>query len=253
MTRVPSDVSIQKEGDLLGTSSWARPQGGWGELPTGAFHFGCWNVARLASLPTKYIMLVGRNSEPFQGWRTCRHLPAKFGPPSQFLRWGAGPSWDKITLCPLPRCLNWKCFPHGWIIIPGWVTATFSPVTYARGLQYWVEKLNLPESPEFHPLVGTIVELRETVREHVVFTNWDLLWDLGRVNLGAMKQWPQPSLSSRVVLPLGDEPSELDTGFTEATTQTVSPAANDVEPIRHITPQDGMGKRAITCWSSQPW
>ena len=40
--------------------------------------------------------------------------------------------------------------------------------------------------------------------------------------------------------PLGDEPSELDTGFTEATTQTISLTANDVEPIRHIIPQDRM-------------
>ena len=103
-----------------------------------------------------------------------------------------------------------------------------------------MEKLDLPESPDFCPLVGSIVELREVVREHIVFTNWDLLWDLGRVNLGTTNQWPQPGLSSRVVPPLGNEPSELDTSFTEATTQTVSPAANDVELIRHITPQDRM-------------
>ena len=93
-------------------------------------------------------------------------------------------------------------------------------VTYARGLQYWVQKLNLPESPDFCPLAGSVIELRETVREHIVFTNWDLLQDLGRVNLGAMNQWPQPSSSSRVKPPLGNEPSELDTSFTEATTQT---------------------------------
>ena len=42
------------------------------------------------------------------------------------------------------------------------------------------------------------------------------------------------------MLPLGNEPSELDTGFTEATTQTVSLPTNDVELIRHITPQDRM-------------
>ena len=84
------------------------------------------------------------------------------------------------------------------------------------------------------------MELREAVREPVVFTNWDLLQDLGGVNPGATNQWPQPSSSSRSVPPLGDEPSELDTSFTEATTQTISPAANNVEPIRHITPQDRM-------------
>ena len=123
-----------------------------------------------------------------------------------------------------------ECFPPGQIIIPRHATATFSSVTYARGLQYWAEKLNLPESPEFCPLVGSVVELREMVREHV-FTNWDLLQDLGRVNLWATNQWPQPSSSSRVVLPLGDKPSELDTSFTEATTQTASLAATDVKLV----------------------
>ena len=78
------------------------------------------------------------------------------------------------------------------------------------------------------------------VREHIMFTNWDLFWDLGRVNPGAMSQWPQPSSSSRIVLPLGDEPSELDTSFTEATAQTTSLAMSDVEPTRHIIPPDGM-------------
>ena len=103
-----------------------------------------------------------------------------------------------------------------------------------------MEKLNLPESPDFCPLAGSVIELREVVREHVVFTNWDLLQDLVRVNPGAMNQWPQTSSSSRVVPPLGKKPSEHDISFTEATTETVSPATTDVEPIRRITPPVGI-------------
>ena len=114
-------------------------------------------------------------------------------------------------------------------------------ITYAWGLQYWAEKLNLPESPDFCPLVESVIELREMVKEHIMFTNWDLFWGLGRVNPGAMSQWLQPSLSSfaRIVLPLGNKPSELDTGFTEATTQTASPDMSNVEPTGHIIPPDG--------------
>ena len=129
-----------------------------------------------------------------------------------------------------------ECFPPQQFIIPGCAAATFLlPVTYVRELQYWAEHLNLPEGPDFHPLVGSVIELREMVKEHVVFTNWDLLWDLGRAGLRATNQWPQTSSSSGVMLPLGDEPSKPDTSFTEATTQTVSPATTDAEPIRHTT------------------
>ena len=73
-----------------------------------------------------------------------------------------------------------------------------------------------------------------------MFTNWDLLQGLGRVNPGATSQWPQPSSSSRVLLPLGSEPSELDTILIEATTQTASLAASYVELLRHISPLDRM-------------
>ena len=113
-------------------------------------------------------------------------------------------------------------------------------ITYARGLKYWAERLNPPESPDFCPLVGSVIELREMVREHIMFTNWDLLQGLGRVNPGVTSQWPHPRSSSRVVPPLGNEPSEPDTGLTEATTQTASLAMSCIEPLRCITPLDGM-------------
>ena len=113
-------------------------------------------------------------------------------------------------------------------------------VTYARGLQYLAEKLNLPDGSNFCPLVGSVIELRERVKEHVVFTNWDLLQDLGKVDPRATDQWPLTSSSRRVMLPLGDEPSSTDTGFIEATTQTISLAATDTEPIRHTTLLGGM-------------
>ena len=125
--------------------------------------------------------------------------------------------------------------------MPGHVTATFSLNSYlCRGLQYWAEKFTLLESLHFCPLAGSVVELREAIIEHIVFTNWDLLWDLERVNLGAMNQWPQTSSSSRVEPPLGNEPSKLDTSFAEATAQTASPAVANVEPIGCITPLVGM-------------
>ena len=61
-------------------------------------------------------------------------------------------------------------------------------VAYARGLQYWDEKCNLPESPDSHPLVGGVVELRVAIREYITFTNWDILQGLEAVYPGATNQ-----------------------------------------------------------------
>ena len=95
-------------------------------------------------------------------------------------------------------------------------------------------KLNPPESPDFHPLAGSVVELRETVREHVTFTNWDILWGIRAVHPGATSQWHQTTLFSQVLLALVNE---LD--FTEATTHTTPPVVADVDTARCTTPPFG--------------
>ena len=106
--------------------------------------------------------------------------------------------------------------------------------TYARGLQYLVEELNLPESPDSHPLAGSVAELREMVWEHVTFTNWDILQGLTAVHLGATNQWPQATLFAQVLLP---PVNELD--FTEATIHPTSPIIANVDTARCTTPPSG--------------
>ena len=138
---------------------------------------------------------------------------------------------QKYTVPPTPKCLDRDTFLLDEL---SYQDVQQQPVllmvAYARGLQYWAEKRNLPESPDFCPLVGSVAELREAVREHVTFTNWDVLWGLGAVHLGATNQWPQISLFSQVLLPPGNEPSGLDTSFTDATTQTAPlVVANGIE------------------------
>ena len=112
-----------------------------------------------------------------------------------------------------------------------------------------MEKLNLPENPDFHPLARSVIELRERVKEHVVFTKWDIIQGLGIVNPGATSQWPQtsstcfgrmdPALSPRPT-PEGNQHIEQNTSFMEATAQTASPATSCVELTRPITPLDRM-------------
>ena len=106
-------------------------------------------------------------------------------------------------------------------------------------MQYWAEKLNLPE---ICPLARSAIEFRERVKEHITLTKWDVIQGLGRVNPGATSQWPQTSSTSlgRMEPPLGNQPVEQDTSFMEETTQTASPAMSSVELSGPITPPDRM-------------
>ena len=143
---------------------------------------------------------------------------------------------QEYTVTLTPKCLNRKAFLLDELsYLDVWQQFVLLMVTYAWGLQYWTEKLNLPESPDFHLLVGSIVELREKVWEHVTFTNWDILQGIGAVHLGATSQWPQATVFSQVLLTLVDK---LD--FTEATTHTAPPAVADVDMARCTTPLFGM-------------
>ena len=145
------------------------------------------------------------------------------------------------TAPPAPKRLTWNVFlPNELSYQDMWQQPFLLTVTYPQGLQYWVEKLNLSESPDFCPLVRSVIELMEKVKEHVMFTKWDIVKGLGRVNLRAMSQWPQTSSSSfsRMEPLIGDQPGEQDTSFMEATTQTASLAMSDIELTRCITPLD---------------
>ena len=71
------------------------------------------------------------------------------------------------------------------------IAALLLTVAYAQGLQYWAEVLNLPVDPDFCPLARSVLELKEMVKEHVVFSKKDVTWGLGRINLRNMSQWPQ--------------------------------------------------------------
>ena len=62
------------------------PKGEERELPARAFHFGCQNMVRLASLPTKYTMLVVGTQSHSRGKGPVKTHPQDLGPPSQFLK-----------------------------------------------------------------------------------------------------------------------------------------------------------------------
>ena len=164
-------------------------------------------MVRLANLPTRFVMLVDRTqsqSRVEDPRKLVRNIWASFLIPEVRSRVFLGQDY---TAPPTPKCLTQNAFLMDELSYQDVQQQPFLlTVAYTPGLQYWVEKLNLPESPDFCPLARSVIELGERVKEHIVFTKWDVFQGLGRVNPGAMSQWPQPSSSSfgRIVPPLGD-------------------------------------------------
>ena len=141
---------------------------------------------------------------------------------------------QEYTVPPTPKCLNRNTFLLDELSYQDiWQQLTLLMVAYARGLQYWAEKLNLPRSLDLHPLAGSVVELRETVQEHVTFNHWDVVQGLGVIHLGSTSQWPQTTLFSHV-LSLPVEGQDL----MESTTHTASPIAKE-DVTRCTTPLSG--------------
>ena len=108
-------------------------------------------------------------------------------------------------------------------------------IAYARDLQYWVEKFNLPRGTDLCSLVGSIVELREAMQEHVTFSHRDVVQGLGAIHLGSMSQWPQTTLFNCILKP----PVEGQ-NFVEATTSTTpSTAEEDMTKCITLPPRIG--------------
>ena len=97
---------------------------------------------------------------------------------------------------PHPKCLIQNTFlPEKLSYQDMWQQPFLLTVAYAWGLQYWVEKLNPPADPDFCPLARSVLELRERVKEHVIFSKQDVIQGLGRISPGTMSWWPQPTKS----------------------------------------------------------
>ena len=142
-------------------------------------------------------------------WKLTQKIWASFSIPEVRSRVFLGQDY---TTPPAPKCLTWNVFLPDELSYQDVQQQPFLlTVAYAQGLRYWVEKLNLPEDPDFCPLLRSVIELKERVKEHVVFTKWDIIWGLGRVNLEATSQWPKTSSTSfgRMDLPLSPRPTPI--------------------------------------------
>ena len=149
------------------------------------------------------------------------------------VRMRASPN-QQYTALPAPKCLRRNAFILDELSYQDvHQQPTLLTVTYARGLLYWVEKLNPPRSPDLCHLVGSIVELREAMQEHVTFNHWDIVQGLGAIHLGSTSRWPQTTLFS-CILRLPAEGQD----FIEATTPTtLSTAEEDTTRCTMLPPR----------------
>ena len=102
------------------------------------------------------------------------------------------------------------------------------PIRDTVGLQYWVEILNPPVDPDFCPLARSVLELKEMVEEHVVFSKKDIIQGLGRIDLGNMSWWPLTTPTN-----MGSRNSS-DAGGWEACV-TIPPSFGSIPERRHTT------------------
>ena len=97
---------------------------------------------------------------------------------------------------PTPKCLTQSVFLPDNLSYQDMQQQPFLlTLAYTRGLQYWMEKLNLPADLDFHPLARSVLELKERVKEHIVFSKQDVTQGLGRSDPGTMSQWLQPTIT----------------------------------------------------------
>ena len=159
-------------------------------------------------MPLAYPGVGGRMDYPhephIQGHQNMARLT---GHQLDMLHW-----WLKLTAIPdveNPKRLSWKIHAsfsilvvrcetspgQGYMVPPGpkcftrnlfllddlsyqviWQQPLLLTMAYTQALQYWVEKFRPPAHPDFCPLVMSIMELMESVKEHVIFSKWDIIW-----------------------------------------------------------------------------
>ena len=91
-------------------------------------------------------------------WKLAQKIWTSFLIP--MVRSRAFPGQD-YTAPPAPKCLTQNAFLPDELSYQDVQQQPFLLIiTYAQGLQYWVEKLNMPENPDFCPLAGSVIELR---------------------------------------------------------------------------------------------
>ena len=105
-------------------------------------------------------------------------------------------------------------------------------IAYTRSLQYWAEKQSPPRSWNLHPLAGSVVELREVVKEYITFNHWDVIRGL------RTEKEPQATIFSQIL----SSPSEDQEAGRATTHATGTAAKKRYGQTCHLTGQNQNGE-----------
>ena len=106
------------------------------------------------------------------GVENPRNSLGKSVPPFQSQQLEAGSFWVKGILHPDPQVSHMECVSPRQPVLSGCVTAAFS-IDHGlcpRITEYWAERLNPPVDLDFHSLARSVMELRERVKEYLIFS-----------------------------------------------------------------------------------
>ena len=164
-------------------------------------------------------------------WKLTQKIRASFYIPKIQMRASLE---SKYTAPPVPKSLNQNAFlPNMFSCQDVWQQLALLTIAYTSSLQHWAEQVSPPRSPDSHPLTESVVELREMVREYVVFNHQDVMQDLEMTYLEPTHCQPFTTLFS-LVLSLPGETQE----WREATTQ----ATVKEDRTECITLPSGLGR-----------
>ena len=107
---------------------------------------------------------------------------------------------------------------------------------YCQCLQHWVEKHNLPKSPDCHPIAESVRELSQAMREFINITKGDILEDLEMEGLTGACQPSSATIFSWVLGPPANMVEMMPTtGETSQPTRMLRPRGR-AHPFFQVIP-----------------
>ena len=105
-------------------------------------------------------------------------------------------------------------------------------VAYAKALQFWVEKANLPTQGQPCLLARSIVELREEMKCYVSFSDEDVFSGV------ALPEEPS-NTQSKEAAPKSSQPTQTDSSVKEAIVKVAEESTKKGEPTELISWVEG--------------